>query len=116
DDIARCEILEVKTNVNTMVDQLSAFATEVTRVAYEVGNQGQLGGQAKVEGVSGTWKQLTDSVNGLAGNLTTQVRAIAEVANAVAKGDLTRNIQVDARGEMEELKDNRSEEHTSELK
>ncbi len=103
---AQGEILEVKTTVNTMVDQLSAFATEVTRVAYEVGNQGQLGGQAKVEGVSGTWKQLTDSVNGLAGNLTTQVRAIAEVANAVAKGDLTRNIQVDARGEMEELKDN----------
>ncbi|WP_017573097.1 HAMP domain-containing protein [Nocardiopsis halotolerans] len=103
---AQGEILEVKTTVNTMVDQLSAFATEVTRVAYEVGSQGQLGGQAKVEGVSGTWKQLTDSVNGLAGNLTTQVRAIAEVANAVAKGDLTRNIQVDALGEMEQLKDN----------
>ncbi|WP_304453424.1 HAMP domain-containing protein [Nocardiopsis sp. YSL2] len=103
---AQGEILEVKTTVNTMVDQLSAFATEVTRVAHEVGSQGQLGGQAKVEGVSGTWKQLTDSVNGLAGNLTTQVRAIAEVANAVAKGDLTRNIQVDTRGEMEQLKDN----------
>ncbi|MFD6952744.1 hybrid sensor histidine kinase/response regulator [Nocardiopsis sp. TSRI0078] len=103
---AQGEILELKTTVNTMVDQLSAFATEVTRVAHEVGSQGQLGGQAKVEGVSGTWKQLTDSVNGLAGNLTTQVRAIAEVANAVAKGDLTRNIQVDARGEMEQLKDN----------
>ncbi|MEU0490572.1 HAMP domain-containing protein [Nocardiopsis sp. NPDC006139] len=103
---AQGEILEVKTTVNTMVDQLSAFATEVTRVAHEVGSQGQLGGQAKVEGVSGTWMQLTDSVNGLAGNLTTQVRAIAEVANAVAKGDLTRNIQVDARGEMEQLKDN----------
>ncbi|WP_433698522.1 HAMP domain-containing protein [Nocardiopsis sp. CA-288880] len=103
---AQGEILEVKTTVNTMVDQLSAFATEVTRVAHEVGSQGQLGGQAKVEGVSGTWKQLTDSVNGLAGNLTTQVRAIAEVASAVAEGDLTRNIQVDARGEMEQLKDN----------
>jgi signal transduction histidine kinase/HAMP domain-containing protein/CheY-like chemotaxis protein len=103
---AQGEILEVKTTVNTMVDQLSAFATEVTRVAHEVGSQGQLGGQAKVDGVSGTWKQLTDSVNGLAGNLTTQVRAIAEVANAVAKGDLTRNIQVDTRGEMEQLKDN----------
>ncbi|WP_159941519.1 MULTISPECIES: HAMP domain-containing protein [unclassified Nocardiopsis] len=103
---AQGEILEVKTTVNTMVDQLSAFATEVTRVAHEVGSQGQLGGQAKVEGVTGTWKQLTDSVNGLAGNLTTQVRAIAEVANAVAKGDLTRNIQVDARGEMEQLKHN----------
>ncbi|MFB8763121.1 HAMP domain-containing protein [Nocardiopsis alba] len=103
---AQGEILEVKTTVNTMVDQLSAFATEVTRVAYEVGSQGQLGGQAKVEGVTGTWKQLTDSVNGLAGNLTTQVRAIAEVANAVAKGDLTRNIQVDTLGEMQQLKDN----------
>ncbi|MEE2035992.1 HAMP domain-containing protein [Nocardiopsis sp. CT-R113] len=103
---AQGEILEVKTTVNTMVDQLSAFATEVTRVAHEVGSQGQLGGQAKVDGVSGTWKQLTDSVNGLAGNLTTQVRAIAEVASAVAEGDLTRNIQVDARGEMEQLKDN----------
>ncbi|WP_285734410.1 HAMP domain-containing protein [Nocardiopsis sp. ATB16-24] len=103
---AQGEILELKTTVNTMVDQLSDFATEVTRVAHEVGSQGQLGGQAKVEGVTGTWKQLTDSVNGLAGNLTTQVRAIAEVANAVAKGDLTRNIQVDARGEMEQLKHN----------
>ncbi|WP_017583039.1 HAMP domain-containing protein [Nocardiopsis valliformis] len=103
---AQGEILEVKTTVNTMVDQLSAFATEVTRVAHEVGSQGQLGGQAKVQGVTGTWKQLTDSVNGLAGNLTTQVRAIAEVANAVAKGDLTRSIQVDTRGEMEQLRDN----------
>ena len=103
---AQGEILEVKTTVNTMVDQLSAFATEVTRVAHEVGSLGQLGGQAKVEGVTGTWKQLTDSVNELAGNLTTQVRAIAGVANAVAKGDLTRNIQVDTRGEMEELKAN----------
>ena len=103
---AQGEMLELKTTVNTMVDQLSTFATEVTRVAYEVGSQGQLGGQAQVEDVTGTWKQLTDSVNGLAGNLTTQVRAIAEVANAVAKGDLTRSIQVDTRGEMEQLRDN----------
>ncbi|MFV2196247.1 HAMP domain-containing protein [Nocardiopsis sp. LOL_012] len=103
---AQGEILELKTTVNTMVDQLDSFASEVTRVAHEVGSRGQLGGQARVEGVSGTWRQLTDSVNGLAGNLTTQVRAIAEVANAVAKGDLTRNIQVDTRGEMEELKAN----------
>ncbi|MBV2364940.1 HAMP domain-containing protein [Streptomonospora nanhaiensis] len=103
---AQGEILELKDTVNTMVDQLSAFATEVTRVAREVGSEGQLGGQAKVEGVSGTWKQLTDSVNELAGNLTTQVRAIGEVASAVTRGDLTRNIQVDARGEMQQLKDN----------
>ncbi|WP_141926154.1 HAMP domain-containing protein [Haloactinospora alba] len=103
---AQGEILELKDTVNTMVDQLSAFATEVTRVAHEVGSEGQLGGQAKVDGVSGTWKQLTDSVNGLAGNLTSQVRAIGEVASAVTRGDLTQNIQVDARGEMQQLKDN----------
>ncbi|WP_046470019.1 HAMP domain-containing protein [Allosalinactinospora lopnorensis] len=103
---AQGEILELKDTVNTMVDQLSAFATQVTRVAHEVGSEGQLGGQAKVDGVSGTWKQLTDSVNELAGNLTTQVRAIAEVASAVTRGDLTQNIQVDARGEMQQLKDN----------
>ncbi len=103
---AQGEILELKDTVNTMVDQLSAFATEVTRVAHEVGSEGQLGGQAKVEGVTGTWKQLTDSVNELAGNLTTQVRAIGEVASAVTRGDLTRNIQVAARGEMQQLKDN----------
>ncbi|PSK98581.1 hypothetical protein CLV63_105255 [Murinocardiopsis flavida] len=100
------EMLELKDTVNTMVDQLDSFAKEVTRVADEVGSEGKLGGQAKVDGVSGTWKQLTDSVNELAGNLTTQVRAIAEVASAVTAGDLTRSIQVDARGEMASLKDN----------
>ena len=90
-----------------MVGQLSAFADEVTRVAREVGTEGRLGGQAEVEGVSGTWKRLTESVNGLASNLTTQVRAIAGVASAVAEGDLTQSIAVDARGEVAELrKDN----------
>jgi signal transduction histidine kinase/HAMP domain-containing protein/CheY-like chemotaxis protein len=103
---ARGEILELKTTINTMVDQLSAFAAEVTRVAREVGTQGILGGQAEVEGVSGTWKKLTESVNQLAGNLTTQVRAIAEVATAVTKGKLTQRITVDASGEVAELKDN----------
>jgi signal transduction histidine kinase/CheY-like chemotaxis protein/HAMP domain-containing protein len=103
---ARGEILELKTTINTMVDQLSSFAAEVTRVAREVGSHGQLGGQAEVEGVSGTWKRLTESVNELAGNLTTQVRAIAEVATAVTTGDLTRQITVDASGEVAELKDN----------
>ncbi|CAM3621767.1 HAMP domain-containing protein [Nocardiopsis rhodophaea] len=103
---AQGEILELKDTVNTMVDQLSAFATEVTRVAHEVGSEGQLGGQAKVDGVSGTWEQLTDSVNELARNLTTQVRAIGDVASAVTRGDLTQNIQVNARGEMLTLKDN----------
>jgi signal transduction histidine kinase/CheY-like chemotaxis protein len=103
---ARGEILELKSTMNTMVDQLSAFAAEVTRVAREVGSQGQLGGQAEVEGVSGTWKRLTESVNELAGNLTTQVRAIAEVATAVTAGDLTRQITVDASGEVADLKDN----------
>jgi signal transduction histidine kinase/HAMP domain-containing protein/ActR/RegA family two-component response regulator len=103
---ARGEILELKTTINTMVDQLSSFASEVTRVAREVGSEGRLGGQAEVEGVSGTWKQLTQSVNELAGNLTTQVRAIAEVASAVARGDMTRAISVEARGEVAELKDN----------
>jgi signal transduction histidine kinase/HAMP domain-containing protein/ActR/RegA family two-component response regulator len=100
------EILELKTTLNTMVDQLSAFADEVTRVAREVGTEGRLGGQAEVEGVSGTWKRLTESVNGLASNLTTQVRAIAGVASAVAEGDLTQSITVGARGEVAELKDN----------
>jgi len=100
------EILELKTTINTMVDQLSAFADEVTRVAREVGTEGRLGGQAEVEGVSGTWKRLTESVNGLASNLTTQVRAIAGVASAVAEGDLTQSITVEARGEVAELKDN----------
>ncbi|MET3984622.1 HAMP domain-containing protein [Streptomyces sp. PvR034] len=103
---ARGEILELKTTINTMVDQLSSFAAEVTRVAREVGSQGRLGGQAEVEGVSGTWKRLTENVNELAGNLTRQVRAIAEVASAVAEGDLTRSITVDASGEVAELKDN----------
>jgi signal transduction histidine kinase/HAMP domain-containing protein/ActR/RegA family two-component response regulator len=103
---ARGEILEMKTTINTMVDQLSAFADEVTRVAREVGTEGRLGGQAEVEGVSGTWKRLTESVNGLASNLTTQVRAIAAVASAVAEGDLTQSISVSARGEVAELKDN----------
>ncbi|BCL32877.1 HAMP domain-containing protein [Streptomyces aurantiacus] len=103
---ARGEILELKTTINTMVDQLSAFAAEVTRVAREVGSEGRLGGQAEVEGVSGTWKRLTENVNELAGNLTRQVRAIAEVASAVAEGDLTRSITVEASGEVSELKDN----------
>jgi len=103
---ARGEILELKTTINTMVDQLSAFASEVTRVAREVGSEGRLGGQAEVEGVSGTWKRLTESVNELASNLTTQVRAIAGVASAVAEGDLTQSITVAAHGEVAELKDN----------
>ena len=103
---ARGEILELKTTINTMVDQLSSFAAEVTRVAREVGSQGRLGGQAEVEGISGTWKRLTENVNELAGNLTRQVRAIAEVASAVATGDLTRSISVEAQGEVAELKDN----------
>jgi signal transduction histidine kinase/HAMP domain-containing protein/ActR/RegA family two-component response regulator len=106
DVTARGEILELKTTINTMVDTLSAFADEVTRVAREVGTEGQLGGQAEVEGVSGTWKRLTESVNGLASNLTTQVRAIAAVASAVAEGDLTQSIAVSASGEVAELKDN----------
>src|SRR5215475_5380836 len=103
---ARGEILELKTTINTMVDQLSAFAAEVTRVAREVGSEGRLGGQAEVEGVSGTWKRLTENVNELAGNLTRQVRAIAEVTSAVATGDLTRSITVEAQGEVADLKDN----------
>ncbi|MFC3447879.1 HAMP domain-containing protein [Amycolatopsis speibonae] len=103
---ARGEILELKTTINTMVDQLSAFASEVTRVAREVGTDGTLGGQAEVPGVAGTWSRLTESVNQLAGNLTTQVRAIAQVATAVTAGDLTRHITVDASGEVAELKDN----------
>src|ERR1700729_1378652 len=102
---ARGEILELKTTINTMVDQLSSFAAEVTRVAREVGREGKLGGQAEVEGVSGTWKRLTENVNELAGNLTRQVRAISDVTSAVAAGDLTRNISVEAEGEVAELKD-----------
>ncbi|WP_327049032.1 HAMP domain-containing protein [Microbispora sp. NBC_01189] len=103
---AQGEILQLKSTMNTMVDQLSSFASEVTRVAREVGSEGQLGGQARVEGVEGTWKRLTESVNELAGNLTTQVRAIAEVTSAVARGDLTRSITVEAPGELAQLKDN----------
>ncbi|MER6154418.1 HAMP domain-containing protein [Streptomyces sp. NPDC001868] len=100
---ARGEILELKNTLNTMVDQLSSFAEEVTRVAREVGTEGQLGGQAEVQGVSGTWKDLTQSVNFMANNLTIQVRQIAEVTTAVAKGDLTKKITVDAKGEILEL-------------
>jgi CheY-like chemotaxis protein/HAMP domain-containing protein len=102
---ARGEILELKNTMNTMVDQLSTFAAEVTRVAKEVGTEGKLGVQAQVEGVSGVWKGLTDNVNQLAGTLTTQLRAISEVSQAVTKGDLTRSIAVVAEGEVAELKD-----------
>ncbi|WP_345256226.1 HAMP domain-containing protein [Flaviaesturariibacter amylovorans] len=98
------EILELKKTINTMVDQLNSFASEVTRVALEVGTEGKLGGQAKVQGVGGTWKDLTDSVNQMASNLTAQVRNIAEVTTAVAKGDLSRKITVDVKGEILELK------------
>ncbi|MFI1801826.1 HAMP domain-containing protein [Streptomyces sp. NPDC020379] len=101
---ARGEILELKNTINTMVDQLSAFAEQVTRVAREVGTDGRLGGQAQVPGVAGVWRDLTDSVNGMAGNLTAQVRNIAGVATAVARGDLSQKIDVDARGEILELK------------
>ncbi|MGC2590431.1 MAG: HAMP domain-containing protein, partial [Xanthobacteraceae bacterium] len=101
----RGEILELKDTINTMVDQLNAFAGDVTRVAREVGTEGKLGGQALVRGVAGTWKDLTDSVNSMASNLTGQVRNIAEVATAVARGDLSRKITVDVRGEILELKD-----------
>ncbi|NKQ27164.1 HAMP domain-containing protein [Streptomyces galbus] len=101
---ARGEILELKNTINTMVDQLSAFADQVTRVAREVGTDGRLGGQAQVPGVAGVWRDLTDSVNGMAGNLTAQVRNIAQVATAVARGDLSQKITVDARGEILELK------------
>jgi CheY-like chemotaxis protein/signal transduction histidine kinase/HAMP domain-containing protein len=101
----RGEILELKNTINTMVDQLSSFASEVTRVAREVGTEGKLGGQAEVKGVAGTWKDLTDSVNFMAGNLTSQVRNIAAVTTAVAKGDLSRKITVDVKGEILELKD-----------
>ena len=102
---ARGEILELKTTINTMVDQLSSFAAEVTRVAREVGREGKLGGQAEVEGVSGTWKRLTENVNELAGTLTRQIRAISGVTSAVAAGDMTRTISVEAEGEVAELKD-----------
>ena len=98
------EILELKNTINTMVDQLSSFASEVTRVAREVGTEGKLGGQADVKGVAGTWKDLTDSVNFMAGNLTGQVRNIADVTTAVANGDLSKKITVDVKGEILELK------------
>jgi HAMP domain-containing protein/CheY-like chemotaxis protein/signal transduction histidine kinase len=101
----RGEILQLKEAINTMVDQLRSFASEVTRVAREVGTEGRLGGQAVVPGVAGTWKDLTDSVNAMAGNLTAQVRNIAEVTTAVARGDLSRKITVDVKGEILELKD-----------
>src|SRR6202011_1970014 len=96
----RGEILELKNTINTMVDQLSSFASEVTRVGREVGTEGKLGGQANVRGVTGTWKDLTESVNSMAGNLTAQVRNIAQVTTAVAKGDLSRKITVDVKGEI----------------
>jgi HAMP domain-containing protein len=99
------EILELKNTINTMVDQLNAFAGEVTRVAREVGTEGKLGGQAQVSGVAGTWKDLTDNVNSMAGNLTAQVRNIAEVATAIAGGDLSKKITVDVRGEILLLKE-----------
>ena len=102
---ARGEILELKNTINTMVDQLSSFASEVTRVAREVGTEGKLGGQAQVRGVAGTWKDLTDNVNSMASNLTGQVRNIAEVTIAVANGDLSRKITVDVRGEILQLKE-----------
>jgi PAS domain S-box-containing protein len=102
---ANGEIAELKSTINTMVDQLNAFASEVTRVAREVGTEGKLGGQAEVKGVAGTWKDLTDSVNSMAGNLTAQVRNIAEVTTAVAKGDLSKKITVKAQGEIAELAD-----------
>ena len=97
------EILELKNTINTMVDQLRSFASEVTRVAREVGTEGKLGGQAEVKGVSGVWKELTESVNQMAGNLTAQVRNIADVTIAVATGDLSKNITVDVRGEIDNL-------------
>src|SRR5947207_3425055 len=98
------EIRELKDTINVMVDQLNGFASEVTRVAREVGTEGNLGGQAQVRGVAGTWKDLTDNVNYMAGNLTAQVRNIAEVTTAVARGDLSKKITVDVRGEILELK------------
>jgi HAMP domain-containing protein len=99
------EILELKNTINTMVDQLSSFASEVSRVAREVGSEGKLGGQAEVRGVGGTWKDLTDNVNSMAGNLTGQVRNIAQVTTAVANGDLSKKITAEAKGEILELKE-----------
>src|SRR5436853_1578318 len=102
---AKGEVPQLTNTINTMVDQLSTFADEVTRVATEVGTHGRLGGQAKVEGVSGTWRGLTESVNGMASNLTGQVRNIADVTTAVANGDLSKKITVDARREIAQLKE-----------
>jgi HAMP domain-containing protein len=99
------EVLELKNTINTMVDQLNAFASEVTRVAREVGTEGKLGGQAQVPGVGGTWKDLTDNVNFMASNLTGQVRNIAEVATAIATGDLSKKITVNVSGEIQQLKE-----------
>src|SRR5437868_4909213 len=101
----RGEILELKETINVMVDQLNAFAGEVTRVAREVGTEGKLGGQAEVKEVGGVWKDLTDNVNFMAGNLTAQVRNIAEVTTALARGDLSKKITVDVRGEILQLKE-----------
>src|SRR5205085_2320834 len=98
------ELLKMKNTINTLIDRLSSFASEVTSVALEVGSERILGGQAEVQGVSGTWKDLTDSVNFMAGNLTGQVRNIAEVTTVVARGDLSKKITVDVRGEISELK------------
>src|SRR5207248_6924395 len=100
----KAEIMDLKNTINTMVDQLNSFAFEVTRVAREVGTEGKLGGQAEVQGVAGTWKDLTDSVNMMASNLTNQVRGIAQVTTAVANGDLSKKITVDVKGEILELK------------
>ncbi|HKN65008.1 MAG TPA: response regulator, partial [Gemmatimonadaceae bacterium] len=102
---AQGEVLELKNTINTMVDQLNAFASEVTRVAKEVGTEGKLGGQARVEGVAGTWRDLTENVNGMAANLTVQLRDVSAVATAIANGDLTRKITVEARGEILQIKD-----------
>ena len=102
------EVLELKNTINTMVDQLSTFADEVTRVAREAGTEGKLGGQAVVKGVGGTWKDLTDNVNLMVSNLTTQVRGIAQVVTAVADGDLNRKFTIEAKGEVAALAETRS--------
>src|SRR3712207_6205290 len=102
---AKGEIRQLKDTINTMVDQLNAFASEVTRVAREVGTEVRLGGKAQVKGVAGAWKDLTDNVNSMAPNLTNQVRNIADVTTAVARGDLSRKITVEAKGEIRQLKD-----------
>src|SRR5687767_15414512 len=101
----KCKILELKNTINTMVDQLNSFAAEVTRVAREVGTDGKLGGQAQVQGVAGTWKDLTDTVNVMAANLTEQVRGIVKVVTAVAEGDLKQSLTVKSKGEVAVLAD-----------